>query len=314
MSTGKRNFLKWRVPGPRDYWQSLASEVVQQVAAQTPMGKLARAVRPFKSGKAKSKARYTPKATTNKKWGTIAPSKSSIAMYKLPRTAHFKNYRLEDRATIQHIVLGGALQSSSYTTVADNMVLLHQVSLVSHQPVKVQSGIDPNNEMIRVGDAYSITDQQMRICIEGGTNDTLKQKGFCCRLIILEFDFQDYAALAFDQTTYQEYNWSHLMDKGEQTHPEITTWFRDSTRLPFPKKFKVFYDKSMKLGTDGSNIEEIDLTIRFPQRKITFKRDANLETSVPVSGKIYGFLFVHDGPGTDIGPRMKFSVRTQIRD
>lgn len=131
MSTGKRNFLKWRVPGPRDYWQSLASEVVQQVAAQTPMGKLARAVRPFKSGKAKSKARYSSKSSTNKKWGTIAPSKYSIAMYKMPRTVHFKNYPLEQRATSQHIVLQGSHISHSIHTVAATH-FLDKVNLVDN--------------------------------------------------------------------------------------------------------------------------------------------------------------------------------------
>lgn len=175
----------------------------------------------------------------------------------------------------------------------------------------MQSAIDPNNEMVRTGDSYNITDQQMRLCIEGGTNDTLKQKGFCTRFIILEFDYKDYGDVGTHQMTY---GWDGMMDKGGGSYPEITTWFKDNSRVPFPVKFKVFYDKSWKLGTDGSNIEELDLTIRFPQRKITFKRDANTEGAIPISGKFYTCVFVHDGPSTDIGPTMKYSVRTQVRD
>jgi len=83
---------------------------------------------------------------------------------------------------------------------------------------------------------------------------------------------------------------------------------------PFQLKLKVLMDRSMKLGTDGSNIEERDLTIRFPRRQIVMDRNQNANNSVPIGGKFYCGIFVHDGPPADQPPTMKYTVKTVIRD
>lgn len=289
------------------YGRRFASAVgtgLKFMADGTPQARLQTALRRLQRNKRRS--RYQKGRKIN--W---TPYKSSVAMYRAPYQSSFKNYPLKKASTRQHVVRGSSTASVSVHSASSSHIQPAGINLwtSSLEPIKNQGVTD---DMVRVGDSYNITSQVMRICMEGGTTAEGKQKGFCTRLIILEMDYTDYDEYIGHNT---DFNWVNLMDHGGQSYPEITTWFNNSTVtgkvLP---KYKIMYDKSFKIGTDGSNIEERDLTIRFPRRQNTHDRNNNLNTDRPIKGKFYILLWVHDGLITDNGPTIKWSVRTSIRD
>lgn len=135
---------------------------ISAYAKTLALAKLQNALKGYAKGKMKGKFRKSRKSytSTRKKWGTIAPSRTSIAMYKLPRTAHFKNYTVKKHATKQTTLWNASFNSVSYADIAANTAPVHPGGIdlwtVSKEPIKSQTTSD---DLTRVGDVYNIVNQ-----------------------------------------------------------------------------------------------------------------------------------------------------------
>lgn len=236
--------------------------------------------------------------------------KNAVAMYR-GRNYKVRNYSLKKRAVTQQVRFQAEIASHSHmqTAALTTQDLTPNLWVHSFEPVKNQS---LGNETVRVGDSYNITNQVMRFCIDGGTDDVGNEKSFCCRLFIIEWDVENLSDIAST-----EFSWRLMFYSNGPygtNEPEITNWVRDSRVHPFPCKFKVIADKTFVIGTDGSSIPHKDLKITFPRRQVTHDRNHDANNSIPIKGKAYSMLFIHDGDITDHGPVMTYSMKWSLSD
>lgn len=243
--------------------------------------------------------------------------KSAVSMY-WTRRRKVKNYRLRKRSVRMPIVR----QVSNHTFVAvsssaalTSMNLVPMVNLFaqSDEPVKNQS---TGNENVRTGDRYNIVFQQLRMCINAGSEQDLSAKGFCVRMIIYEFDYKDYSAWQTIDTTDLSFKHLYSTDLATigTTSPLITNFVRNTAVNPVSIKFKIISDRSFIIGAESASNEHKDLKVHLPRRVIRHDRNADTATSVPIGGKFYAWHLVHDGTTLDVPPSVDISCKTVITD